>query len=460
MNFYEILGVSADATDQQIKEAYRREAMKWHPDRHEGFAAKGNADRRFKDLALAYRTLRDPAARTEYDRQLKFKLNQEFEARQREQARQRQEQERQRQQKQSYREQPKDDFADTQRPPDEEETMSGADADQMFREQMLDLATELAARGFPEFNIYKALVALGCPENMAKVVAAIAAKRGDTADVGKNGATKSSYQNSTSPPESDNTLRSKAIAKSWEDSERLFIAALVGPGFECPSNTQFTMIKAVRAALFFAMTAVIFGLFTQGESLDMDSMIGIFILSPLIGWGLMFGLLELSPSHRQYVLTHRINTYLPILKDLYLGTKKHRSSASIFFPAPWFGYYGIVWPLVGVAALFFTIDFLLLVYVGSDVHKQTSLLSIYKFAQNPLAYSLFWIGLGTMFNQLLLANIKSGIEKFNVKGSSTVEQKLYEKCRPRLWRAYLVTALFFSLSKHQPNSFFHLPRKV
>ena len=53
MNFYEILGVSADATDQQIKEAYRREAMKWHPDRHEGFAAKGNADRRFKDLALA-----------------------------------------------------------------------------------------------------------------------------------------------------------------------------------------------------------------------------------------------------------------------------------------------------------------------------------------------------------------------------------------------------------------------
>ena len=144
----------------------------------------------------------------------------------------------------------------------------------------------------------------------------------------------------------------------------------------------------------------------------------------------------------------------------HLGTKKHRSSASIFFPAPWFGYYGIVWPLVGVAALFFTIDFLLLVYVGSDVHKQTSLLSIYKFAQNPLAYSLFWIGLGTMFNQLLFANIKSGIEKFNVKGSSTVEQKLYEKCRPRLWRAYLVTALFFSLSKHQPNSFFHLPRKV
>jgi hypothetical protein len=45
----------------------------------------------------------------------------------------------------------------------------------MFYEQMLDLATELADRGFPEFNIFKALVALGCPHPLAKLVATVAA---------------------------------------------------------------------------------------------------------------------------------------------------------------------------------------------------------------------------------------------------------------------------------------------
>ena len=39
MNHYEILGVGPDATEQQIKEAYRREAMKWHPDSHDGEVA-------------------------------------------------------------------------------------------------------------------------------------------------------------------------------------------------------------------------------------------------------------------------------------------------------------------------------------------------------------------------------------------------------------------------------------
>lgn len=162
MNYYEILGVGPDATDQAIKEGYRREAMKWHPDRHAGAAAKGEADRRFKDLAVAYRTLRDPAARAKYDRQLEQQLRREFEARQEEQA---------------QRDQSKQNFADTP-PPFEEETASTADADQMFYEQMLDLAFELASRGIPEFNIFKMLMASGCPESLAKAVASTATKQG------------------------------------------------------------------------------------------------------------------------------------------------------------------------------------------------------------------------------------------------------------------------------------------
>lgn len=175
MNHYEILGVGPDAAEQQIKEAYRREAMKWHPDRHDGGAAKGEADRRFKDLAVAYRTLRNPVERANYDRQLEQKLRQEYEARQKEQARQQRPQNEHTQQRQTRPEPPRQDFADTG-PQFEEQTASNDYANQMFYEQMLDLALELAGRGFPEFNIVKALIALGCPDMLAKAVAATAAK--------------------------------------------------------------------------------------------------------------------------------------------------------------------------------------------------------------------------------------------------------------------------------------------
>ena len=187
MNHYEVLGVGPDATEREIKEAYRVQAMKWHPDRHSGAAAKGEADRRFKDLAVAYRTLRNAVERANYDRQLEQQLHREYNERQREQARQQREQNEQAQQKQTRQEAPREDFVDTG-PHYEEEAVSGDDANQMFYEQMLDLAAELAGRGFPEFNIFKALVALGCPEALAKVVAAAAGNQRSAQHAG-NGST-------------------------------------------------------------------------------------------------------------------------------------------------------------------------------------------------------------------------------------------------------------------------------
>ena len=63
-DYYEILGVPRDATPEQIKKAYRRLAMKLHPD----VAAEPDAAERFKKVAEAYEVLQDPKKRDLYDR--------------------------------------------------------------------------------------------------------------------------------------------------------------------------------------------------------------------------------------------------------------------------------------------------------------------------------------------------------------------------------------------------------
>src|SRR5688572_8124480 len=63
--FYEILGVPRDATDDEIKRAYRKLAMTYHPDRNNG---SREAEDRFKEITEAYDVLRDPNKRATYDR--------------------------------------------------------------------------------------------------------------------------------------------------------------------------------------------------------------------------------------------------------------------------------------------------------------------------------------------------------------------------------------------------------
>ena len=64
-DFYEILGVTKTASVDEIKSAYRKAAMQWHPDRNP--QNKEEAEHRFRESTEAYSVLSDPQKRQIYD---------------------------------------------------------------------------------------------------------------------------------------------------------------------------------------------------------------------------------------------------------------------------------------------------------------------------------------------------------------------------------------------------------
>ena len=70
MNYYEILGISKDASENEIKKAYKKKALEHHPD-------KGGDPEKFKQITEAYETLSDPNKKNAYDNPQQFNFGNE-----------------------------------------------------------------------------------------------------------------------------------------------------------------------------------------------------------------------------------------------------------------------------------------------------------------------------------------------------------------------------------------------
>jgi len=68
INYYKILGISNSASDEELKEAYRKKALQYHPDVNDS----PEAHVRFQGIGEAYNTLRDPLSREKFDIVLRY----------------------------------------------------------------------------------------------------------------------------------------------------------------------------------------------------------------------------------------------------------------------------------------------------------------------------------------------------------------------------------------------------
>jgi len=67
-DYYKILGVATTASEPEVKSAYRKGALKWHPDKNcESEESKKKAEQIFKEISEAYSVLSDPQKRRRYD---------------------------------------------------------------------------------------------------------------------------------------------------------------------------------------------------------------------------------------------------------------------------------------------------------------------------------------------------------------------------------------------------------
>ncbi len=162
-NLYQILGISQSANEQEIKSAYRRQAMRWHPDRNAD--NREECERRFKEVGYAYSVLSDPEKRRKYDETI---------------------------------------LGRGESTSDKDDPFTSESAFSVFIAVILDRAFELALTGKDGIAIYRTLIAEGCPDKIAHTIANRAyqmANRASTSDSEKRS------HNEEPPDKKTNTTR-------------------------------------------------------------------------------------------------------------------------------------------------------------------------------------------------------------------------------------------------------------
>jgi curved DNA-binding protein CbpA len=128
-DYYQVLEVDPSATTEEIRSAYRRAAMRWHPDRNAG---SKESEEKFKEIARAYSILSDTLTRRQYDQQ---RLRGEDGS------------------------------------TSEEPEFSYERAEEDFLREMYTLAGELTMQNVPWQRIGQALADKGCPPSVANEIA-------------------------------------------------------------------------------------------------------------------------------------------------------------------------------------------------------------------------------------------------------------------------------------------------
>lgn len=145
MDPYEILGIPKNATQEEIKKAYRREAMKWHPDRNNN---SPDSQSRFPQAADSYKLLSEHNSRAGFD-DFRTKNSDEY----------------------NYggSDSEQSDYSSDSRYSSDksEDNFTG----EVFWEVMLDYAVKLAHYGMPEKEISVNLSRRGCPDSLATAIA-------------------------------------------------------------------------------------------------------------------------------------------------------------------------------------------------------------------------------------------------------------------------------------------------